>query len=223
MARPVTPEAARLSREIKIYCHRLELAELKRRSARCGCSLPSYLRRCALRRQLPSPMPGRNLLARHQLWRVKSNATQIGRALEHGRLVPMPAQWLARLSRRTERVRQSLAEARPFIKERFFSLELPRKQVIKLRVTADDHRRLKTAAEGSGRSLSAFIRTKALARQLPPRIPTLPAPLFEELYEVQREWNEIAHGVNAGRVTRVDGGIFARFEMLYRQALAIFQ
>jgi len=223
MARPVTPEAERLNREIKIYCHRLELAEIQRRVARCGCTQPSYLRRCALGRQLPSPMPGLNLLARHQLWRVKSNATQIGRALEHGRLVPMPAQWLARLSRRTERVRQSLAKARPILKERFFPLELPRKQVIKLRVTADDHRRLKTAVEGSGHSLSAYVRTKALARQLPPRIPTLPAPLFEELYEVQREWNEIAHGVNAGKVTRVESEIFYLFEDLYRRVFAIFK
>ncbi len=217
MARPIKPKSQRLSCEIKVYCHRLELAEIQRRAARCTIRTTSYLRRCALGRRLPSPMPGRNLLARAQLWRVKSNATQIGRALDAGALAPLPKSLLMSLSERTERVRHRLACSRPALTERVPDLALPRPRVLKLRVTPSDYMRLTAMAKCAGLSVSALIRNKALGRRLPAYIPKLPPALFDALYAVQSEWNATAHGVNAGRLRHVDEGFFDRFNRLYDQ------
>ncbi len=221
MARPIKPKSQRLACEIKIYCHRMELAEIQRRAARCTIRTTSYLRRCALGLRLPSPMPGRNLLARAQLWRVKSNATQIGRALDAGVLAPFPKTLLMSLSERTERVRHRLGCSRPALIERVPDLDLPRPRVVKLRVTSSDYQRLAAMAKRAGLSLSAFIRNKALGRRLPPRIPKLPPALFDALYAVQSEWNAAAHGVNAGRLRHVDEGFFDRFNRLYNLVLEV--
>ncbi len=221
MARPRKSADQRQIMRIKVYCCKAEASEIRRRAQRRRCAVSEYLRRCALGRRLPSATPPRNLLARFQLWRVKSNATQIRQALDAGRIAPIPRDRLQRLSARTETLRERLRQSPPRVEARHHALTQTGRVALALRVNRAERAVIAARARRAGLSLSAFARRKALGRRMPARIPELPKPLFDALFRTQRQWNAIAHAVNAGKTRVVDGAIFDRFDQLYDEAFRV--
>jgi len=213
MARPTMPDAQRRGHVLRVYFNAAELAFVRAKAVRAKFPLARYLRRCALGQSIPAPIPGRNLLARFQLWRVKSNASQIAAVL------PDAEAMLTRLRERTETVREQLIR-RPW--PRFapwpYSGE-PKTLAFKVRVTRSERRHIQARAVAAGRQLSGYIRDQALLRQSPPQPVELPPALFDELYETQRQWNAMAYAANSGRLDQVDLSIVDRLHRLYDAVL----
>jgi len=219
MPRPTKPDSLRRRQIIRVYFNPAELTRVQTQAKRAKSSLAHYLRRCALGKKIPAPIPGRNLLAWHQLWRVKSNASQIAAVLRVYRSGVPAARLLARLHERTERVRQALVR-RPW--PRFepwpWSPE-PKQCAVKIRTTKDERSRIAACAEMSGGTVSGFVRVQALRRQAPPQPAELAQPLFESLYQIQSQWNQMAYAANTGRFDQIDLSIVDRFHSLYDQVV----
>lgn len=102
MARPPKDPASLLAVCLAVPVSPSELEELRARSELAHLSLSVYVRRAALGRRLPRPVPSRNRQAWVELSRLGGNLAQLGHALSsnpHDAIAPAVLWDLVRLTR----------------------------------------------------------------------------------------------------------------------------